>query len=70
MARGHKSLDDFMAMENENFGGYRINGKEVSREEFMTAYNGEQESPEALGFDEDYIAKLLGGGIKRRGGNY
>ena len=70
MPKRQKSLQEFMAEENENFGGYRINGQEVSREEYASVYNGEQESPEALGFDEDYIAKLLGGGIKRRGGNY
>lgn len=73
MPKRHKSLQEFMAEENDNFGGYRINGKEVSREEYAALYNEDYESPEALsalGFDEDLIAMLLGQGIKRRGGNY
>lgn len=76
MAIGHRSLQEFMAMENEeNFGGYRIKGHDVSREDYMAAYNGDYDnlSPEALGilgFNEDYIAQLLGQGITRQGGNY
>lgn len=75
MSGKHKSLQEFMADENENFGGYRIKGQSVSREDYAAAYNGEYDklSPEALnilGFDQDEIAALLGEGITRRGGNY
>ena len=69
MARRHKSL------QNENFGGYRINGRPASREDYAAVYNGEYDklSPDglsAVGFDEDLIAMLLGQGLTRQGGNY
>lgn len=67
MARRHRSLEEFMAMENENFGGYRINGRPVSREEYAAVYNGEYDE---ASLDEDFIAKILGQGLLRRGGNY
>ena len=64
---GHKSLQEFMAMENENFGGYRINGQPVSREEYAALYNKKYDEANP---DQDYIANILGEGITRRGGNY
>lgn len=75
MSRQHKSLQEFMAEENENFGGYRIKGQEVSREDYVALYNEEYDklSPEALsilGYDDNYIAQMLGEGITRQGGNY
>lgn len=69
-----KSLQEFMAEENENFKGYRIKGQPVSREDYAALYNKDYDnlSPEALsilGSDEDNIAEMLGMGLIRRGGN-